>query len=613
MSIVASGSGGGGEARRIYPTLTSTNYTSWCIHVQAIMEDREEWEIVEPAADATVPTAAEAEKIKAKDKKIKANLLQCIPDDILMQVAKKKTGEEVWDSLKARFVGADRVRDARLQTLKSQFDAVEMKEDESLDQVVGKLTALSVKCSSLGGSIGDADLVKKLFDIVPDRYLTVVAGKGKRGDGSWRGQGSGRGGNGGGRGSGADAGKDGTGKRDKSHIKCFKCHGYGHYANRCPGEKKKEEAHLVKAGEKEPIVLLAERLLPDQLQYQLHSQTQNTDSRMQRVFLNELKVVPELHLSDGGGPSCGVWYLDNGASNHMTGDVLKFRDLDHAVLGKGRGTIVFEGKHGDHWVLSDVYYIPKLRSNLVSLGQLTETGHRIILDDDLLEVCEKHSDRMIMRVPRTLNRLYKIELKTMEPRCLIADINDQAWLWHGRLGHVNFRALSQLVGKGMASGVPEIRHPEQVCSDCLTAKQTRMSFPKSTSWHADEKLTLVYVDLCGPVTPATAGGNMYFILLVDDHTRWMQVYLLKSKDQAVDYFAKYKAKVENFTGSKAHRLFEPSTNKIIVSRDVVFEESTMWNWGVADKAENSVDFVVENEVEIESFSVGGSANVDENQ
>jgi hypothetical protein len=162
MSIVASGSGGGGEgargggdARQIYPTLTNTNYTSWCIHVQAIMEDREEWEIVEPEADAsaTARTAAEAARVTAKDKKIKANLLQCIPDDLLMQVAKKKTGKEVWDSLKARFVGADRVRDARLQTLKSEFDAVWMKEDDPLDQVVGKLTALSVRCSSLGGAL----------------------------------------------------------------------------------------------------------------------------------------------------------------------------------------------------------------------------------------------------------------------------------------------------------------------------------------------------------------------------------------------------------------------------------------------------------------------------
>jgi len=65
-----------------------------------------------------------------KDKKVRADLLQ--PDDLLMQVAKKKKGKEVWDSLKARFVGVDRIKEARLQTLKSEFDAMRMKEDEPL-------------------------------------------------------------------------------------------------------------------------------------------------------------------------------------------------------------------------------------------------------------------------------------------------------------------------------------------------------------------------------------------------------------------------------------------------------------------------------------------------
>lgn len=237
----------------------------------------------------------------------------------------------------------------------------------------------------------------------------------------------------------------------------------------------------------------------------------------------------------------------------MTGDRQKFKELDHAITGKvrfgddstveiqGRGTILFQGKSGDHWVLSNVYFIPKLRSNLISLGQLTEIGHRIVLDDDLLEVSEKNPVRVIMRVQRSLNRMYKIELKAVDPACLMVNIENQAWLWHGRLGHVNFRSLKQLVSKGMANGVPKISHPEKVCNDCLVAKQTRSSFPRVAQWHAVEKLSLVYVDLCGPITPATAGGNKYFMLLVDDHSRWMNVYLLKSKNQAVEAFVKYKA------------------------------------------------------------------------
>ena len=180
MGDRSGGAGGGGDRgdRITYPALTAMNYTSWCIRVQAIMEDQGVWEVVEPPAEASeqVATAAEAAKAMAKDRKAKAHLLQCLPDDLLMQVATKKTGKEVWESLKARFVGAERVREARLQTLKSEFDALRMKEDEQLDQYVGKLTGMSVKYGSLGGTLGDAALVKKLFDTVPDRYLNVIAG-----------------------------------------------------------------------------------------------------------------------------------------------------------------------------------------------------------------------------------------------------------------------------------------------------------------------------------------------------------------------------------------------------------------------------------------------------
>jgi hypothetical protein len=43
------GGGGHGDRRRYhYSQLTPTNYTSWSIQVQAIMEDQGVWEVVEP-------------------------------------------------------------------------------------------------------------------------------------------------------------------------------------------------------------------------------------------------------------------------------------------------------------------------------------------------------------------------------------------------------------------------------------------------------------------------------------------------------------------------------------------------------------------------------------
>jgi hypothetical protein len=65
-----------------------------------------------------------------------------------------------------------------------------------------------------------------------------------------------------------------------------------------------------------------------------------------------------------------------------------------------------------------------------------------------------------MKVERTLNRMYKIELELATPVCFLASVSDQAWLWHGRLGHTNFHSLKQLSDKKIVEGVPAISHPD---------------------------------------------------------------------------------------------------------------------------------------------------------
>ena len=50
-----------------------------------------------------------------------------------------------------------------------------MKEEETVDEFTGKLTAMSVKYGNLGGTLEDSAMVKKLFDTVPDRFIHVIA------------------------------------------------------------------------------------------------------------------------------------------------------------------------------------------------------------------------------------------------------------------------------------------------------------------------------------------------------------------------------------------------------------------------------------------------------
>ena len=95
---------------------------------------------------------------------------------MLLQVVIKKTAKQVWDNLKTRYLGADRVKKARLQTLKSEFDALRMKDGESIDEFAGKLRGIATHYSNLGTTLENAALVRKLLNSVPEKFFPVIAG-----------------------------------------------------------------------------------------------------------------------------------------------------------------------------------------------------------------------------------------------------------------------------------------------------------------------------------------------------------------------------------------------------------------------------------------------------
>jgi hypothetical protein len=78
----------------------------------------------------------------------------------------------------------------------------------------------------------------------------------------------------------------------------------------------------------------------------------------------------------------------------------------------------------------------------------------------------------------------------------------------------------------------------------MAGKQKHTHFPNWAAWRAERALKLVHGDLCGPISPATPSGNAYFLLLVDDHSRYMWVSMLVSKNQAAAMIKEYQVGVE---------------------------------------------------------------------
>jgi len=87
------------------------------------------------------------------------------------------------------------------------------------------------------------------------------------------------------------------------------------------------------------------------------------------------------------------------------------------VAVKDQGTIWYLQKNNRVGEIRDVYYVPDLKSNILSMGQLMEKGYSVMIKDRVLYLKDK-SDRLIARVEMKKNKTYKLDLKIVQERCL---------------------------------------------------------------------------------------------------------------------------------------------------------------------------------------------------
>lgn len=211
---------------------------------------------------------------------------------------------------------------------------------------------------------------------------------------------------------------------------------------------------------------------------------------------------------------------------------------------EGKGKIMLMCKNGEERALHDVYYIPNLRNNIISLGQMSEEGNRLVLRGEFFWIFDSR-EKLLMKVRRSPNRLYKIIIETSKQVCLITKVDKISKLWHARLGHVNYQAMFLVSRKKMVNGIPKINQSDAICDGCLMSKQTRKKFPQKANYSAKEVLELIHGDLCGPISSETDSSYKYFFLMVNDYSRFMWIYFLRSKDKALKAFKNFCALVEN--------------------------------------------------------------------
>ena len=110
-------------------------------------------------------------------------------------------------------------------------------------------------------------------------------------------------------------------------------------------------------------------------------------------------------------------------------------------------------------------------------------------------------------------------------------------LVHKRLGHLNQADIKKLQHANAITVTGNFTD----CETCLTTKSKRAAVAKKAQPRATLPGELIHTDINGPMSVPTLSGQRYAIEFIDDATRYVQVYLMKTKDEALSRFKQYVA------------------------------------------------------------------------
>ncbi|XP_019465092.1 PREDICTED: uncharacterized protein LOC109363293 [Lupinus angustifolius] len=681
------------------PILDGKNYEHWSIQMKAIFGFQECLDVVKGGMPIADENSVKTQwSIGKQTREIaRANF---------EKISAATSSKEAWEILEKNYSGGKKIKKVRLLTLKRQYELMQMDEQESIAEYLNRLRSLINQMKGCGETPIEQHVVEKILRTLHPRFDHVVAvieeakdldtlsvdelqgslevheqrfmerqsyrqtdqalsaqfkkksvpgqnEKFRKDKARWQG----------GRRVESDTGKFGSNshqktqsnscensktkkwnnqmgrvsKKDKSKIQCFNCRNWGHYASECKEKRviqnKEEEVRLAKDDESEEEVLLMARSIDP-------SQDANESKNALLMVTNQ---------------SSGSWYLDSGCSNHMTGNKdwfvtldksvetrIKFAD-DSIIKAEGIGKVMIKKKDGSTSYISSVLYVPRMKSNLLSLGQLLEKGYKMRLEEKMLKVFNKKGV-LILKAPLAQNRTFKIGIQLADQECL-ESIADEKWIWHQRFGHLNFKSLEHLKKKSEVFGKFRIFKAEAEKQSGKNLKLIRSDGGGEYVSHEFKnfcELEGITHEITAPYTPQHNGAaervNRTLLNMARSMMRtkslpkkfWAEAistatYLLnrcptkrlvnKTPEEAwtghkptakhLKVFGSIcfkhipeskRGKLDNrgekliFVGyhsTGAYKVYNPTTNTISYSRDLRFIEGEAWDWNESNETSNN--------------------------
>ncbi|KAG8492199.1 hypothetical protein CXB51_009896 [Gossypium anomalum] len=512
------------------PVFTGEGFHIWLVKMRTYLQAFDLWEVVNSDAEPAP---------------LRANPTNCVSDVIFTRIMTCETPKQAWDKLKEEFQGTERTRQQQLLNLRRDFENLKMKEEETIKQYSDRIMAVVNSIRLLGEQFEEVRIVEKVLSTLSERYEAKISSledsrdltrisltelinalyaqeqrRASRIDehqeGAFQAKSKPSSSN------AAYKGKKNWRDKSKSDASrkwdrpCRHCKKAGHPEARCWFRPDAICQHCKKRGHVERVCKEKDR--PDQNQPQHKAAEarvaeQGSDSEEQVFAVSCLAAKGEVKKG---------WLLDSGCTKHMSPDATIFKTLDrscktrvkigdgHCIQADGIGDVIICTPSGNK-LIPNVLFVPEIDRNLLSIAQLLEKGYAVVFKGKECQISDQKGS-ILMTVPMS-DKSFVVDWNKDLESAYAASI-EESKLWHQRLGHANYRSMARMISKDMTENFIKSVQNEDVCET------------------------------------ESLNGSRYFILFIDDSTRYCWIYFLKSKTEVVQAFLKFKTAAETETGCK---------------------------------------------------------------
>lgn len=548
------------NTRVSFAKLNNGNYVAWKFRMKALLEREELWDVIVAVKPEEVDE--QYAQWKKSDVKARATISLFIEDSQLRFVKKAETACDMWNNLMAHHEKATLSTQAMLL---KQLVLINLEVIGDIEKYLERIENVFDRLDSSGVEISEQLRVIMLLRSLPRSYANFVTTLENRPDveltmdlvvarlrSEYERQTETKAGP-----SGISVKEEKVHKADANVIndkKCFFCKKPGHFKRNC--RKLTALKNDKSSGES------SKKSGSEQQQQAKKVQTENAQ-RQKPSVANDPYSGAVCFVAGGAIP--GAWVIDSGCTCHMTNDREFFVEYKRDVVvdvtladgtktkscGIGSGNVIGIDGNGKRIkiTLERVLHVPTLEGGLISVRKLAEKGFTVVFKVNDCEI--RDSEDNVIAVGEMAGSQYKLKITE---HCTVVkgshtDLCQHTW--HRRFGHRDVNVMNIITSKGLVSGF-KVKDCEEriVCECCIKGKLARKPFPPLGERRSTQLLDLVHTDLCGPMENVTPSGNKYFITLIDDHSRFCAVFLLKSKNEAEPKIREYVRWTENVFGRK---------------------------------------------------------------